>query len=189
MIQSGVGFMNHWLMIYGSSPSKKFTVGNGPEEDRAAFSPTASGYFVECWFQNPLTEPYQVTYYEEDYADDSSTQASIQIGTSRNGTLEVPWDRDNFLVSLTAGHTYSYNLLTSNPKTQISLIRLLKYTTTYNYQVLSMGAGSSFTSTTTGTYWLQVSSDYFAMTYKAAIWENEPCLGVCAGGKCLTFFF
>jgi hypothetical protein len=99
----------------------------------------------------------------DDYGDNSSTKATLAVGASIGGQLEVAGDHDAFRLSLVAGVTY---LLTAKGGTEIASLPVTGFysgniaTSALSAATSAASASSvsSFTPTTTGTYYAVASA-------------------------------
>lgn len=99
----------------------------------------------------------------DDYADNASTAATLAIGGSVSGQLEVAGDHDAFKIALEAGKTYTLAATGGNSVTSLPLVGFYS-SNTYNNALslansyVSDGGTVSFTPTTSGTYYAVASA-------------------------------
>ena len=77
------------------------------------FEPEASGtYYVAVDAQGGFTGDYRISMaqVDDDYAADTGTSGTVEVGGSATGAIEKPYDRDWFAVTLEAGKTYRIDL-------------------------------------------------------------------------------
>ena len=72
-------------------------------------------YYVETWADGPVLHSqgtYTLSAREilDDYAADTGTTGSLEVGGSIAGEVNIPYDRDWFAVTLQAGRTYRIDL-------------------------------------------------------------------------------
>ena len=87
---------------------------------RLEFTATASGVHhvsvgADDQYRNPLTGTYRLSVTDatpasEDIPDTTDTTASVGVGGSADGDIEVGGDRDWYAVTLVAGRTYRFDL-------------------------------------------------------------------------------
>jgi hypothetical protein len=135
-------------------------------ESRMTYTPASGGtYYLSASDFSTGTGTYLVSMTLDDYAGDITTTGTVRIGDSTSGNIEVPYDRDWFRITLTAGHTYKFELQ--------------QYTLGYPVLELRSSAGSyitsnyvgspfvpppqlTYTPTVSGTYYLSASTAPFS---------------------------
>ncbi len=114
-VSSGGGFSNNGLRatLYDAAGNVVSAVTAGPSDPTLWFAQTAatSGVYYFGVENGSRTGPYTVTTssYTDDFANNSSTTATLAVGGTATGVFEVNGDRDWFAVELVAGRSYSFS--------------------------------------------------------------------------------
>ncbi len=180
----------------GASPGVDYTPGSG-----GTYYLAISAGGTGDW--QTKTGDYQVSLAEngippaDDYAGSTATTGTVPVGGSSTGSIETTGDTDWFKVTLTAGHTYRFDLLgaeSGNGTLADPFMRLRDSAGTSlvadDNSGLGFDAQITYQPTVDGTYFVSVGSSTASGTgsYKVSVADNGipshlPNFDTIVGGK------
>lgn len=131
--------------LFNSEGSK---VKYSDESNYLTFTPTTSGmYYLSASGEGMGSYQLSVNTIIDDFTNNTSTTGIVTNGVGM-GNIDYPYDRDWFKISLTAGATYHFNIISTNNNASLEGI--------YNSAGAFMDYRLDFTPTVTGDYFIEV---------------------------------
>ncbi len=140
--------------------------------NQLVFAPQATGtYYISAAtgsYSGHVNPGYTLSASEltTDVLGNALTQASITVGTARQGRFDGPGDNDWYAVTLTAGQSYVFTVSTNPTNAGVGTGLLGRVYDSAGHIVATSGGSSgdsnafpSLTATTSGTYYLSVRSN------------------------------
>lgn len=138
----------NYPFIDGLFNSEGLKVKYSDESNYLTFTPTTSGmYYLSASGEGMGSYQLSVNTITDDFTNNTSTTGIVTNGVG-TGNIDYPYDRDWLKITLTAGATYHFNIISTNNNASLEGI--------YNSAGAFMDYRLDFTPTVTGDYFIEV---------------------------------